>query len=422
VILVIAVVAAALLLRDEPGAGTAPSATPDATGTASAEPTASDGASAYPSTTQAPSPTAEAPSAIPTEWTATATFSEAGKRYVVGDLQAWSGGLIAVGTLYDDEARGVFGPPPERTGVVWLASDGTDWAVASVGDAFDGVELEHLLVRDDGSLLVVGSSWPGVEPVDVAWVSDDGLQWTAVELGGVPTNATIIDIAHGPRGYVASVAGQEAASVLLSTDGVTWEVTGADLGAIDLGAGPEGFVAAVASAGPEGTTSYGVVASSDGRAWFEAGSPPPGYVRVAPRGGDWLGVASEFGTGIFRATSWHSANGLDWTELGEVPLAEVSVSAYGDTTSCGESPAELHSVADMVLLGMTLLGPCSEGGVIAAGGSYASLDGTGWTQLPFGDQATVRGAVAVGDGIVAVTDTATNRAPTIGVTFWSSAP
>jgi len=419
VLIVIAVIAVALQLRDEPGAGAAPSA-PDASVAATAEPSPSDTASAAPSASEAPSPSAEAPVAIPTDWTAMATFSEAGKRYVVGDLRAWHGGQIAVGTLYEDEARGVFGPPPARTGVVWLATDGTDWAVAPVGDAFDGVELERLLVRDDGSLLAVGTSWPGVEPVDVAWVSDDGLYWTAVELAGVPANAKIIDVAHGPRGYVASVAGEGSASLLFSTDGVTWEVTPADVGASDVGAGPEGFVAAVAAAGPEGTTTYGVVASSDGWAWFDAGSPPRGHVLVAPRGGDWLAVATEFGDS-FAATAWHSANGLDWTELGHVPLADVSFSA-GETITCKETPAELHSVAGIVLLGMTLLGPCSEGGVVAAGGSYASLDGAGWTGLPFGDQATVRGAVAVNGQITAVTDTATNQAPTIGVTFWSSAP
>jgi hypothetical protein len=336
---------------------------------------------------------------------------------VVGDLQTWSEGLISVGTLYEDEGRGVFGPPPERTGVVWLATDGSDWAVAPVGDAFDGVELQQVLVRDDGSLLALGHTWPGVDRVSAAWESDDGRTWTAVELTGVPASAAIIDVAHGPGGYVASVSTGGSASLLFSADAFTWEETRAGTYASDLGAGPEGFVAAVIGVEPEDA---GVVASSDGRDWFDAGAPPRGSTVVAPRGGDWLAVASEFGNS-FRATSWRSANGLDWTELGDVPRADVSFSA-GETITCQESPAELHAVADTVLLGMTLLGPCSEGGVIAAGGSYASLDGTGWTRLPFGDQATVRGAVAVGDGIVAVTDTATNRAPTIGVTFWSSAP
>src|SRR5688500_9054999 len=99
-LIVSAVIAVALLLRDEPGVGTTTSATPDPTITASSDPTPRDTASAAPSATEAPSPTAEAPTAIPTEWTAVATFSETGKRYVVGDLQAWSGGLVAVGTLY----------------------------------------------------------------------------------------------------------------------------------------------------------------------------------------------------------------------------------------------------------------------------------------------------------------------------------
>lgn len=174
-VLVIVLVVAALLLRgDTDGA---------ATGTASpATPTASDSvasgsvpasATAAP-TSQAPSPTSTIGATIPGEWTAAATFSEPGRRYVLGDLMAWSSGLIAVGTRYEDEARGVFGPPPAHTGRVWRSTDGTEWTDATPAGIFDQVELQHLFESADGSLIVLGDTWMGPDRTSAAWATSDG--------------------------------------------------------------------------------------------------------------------------------------------------------------------------------------------------------------------------------------------------------
>ena len=70
---------------------------------------------------------------------------------------------------------------------------------------------------------------------------------------------------------------------------------------------------------------------------------------------------------------------------------------------------------------MTLLGPCSEGGVTGAGGSLATVDRVTWSRLPFGDRASAVAAV-VGDRIIVATDARTNSAPTNGITFWISGP
>lgn len=86
--------------------------------------------------------------------------------------------------------------------------------------------------------------------------------------------------------------------------------------------------------------------------------------------------------------------------------------------SCFEAPGAIHGPTGLIVMGTVLSGPCGEGAVIAAGPSYASLDGIDWTRLPFGDQAFAAAAVTVGDRVIVATDTRTNTAENIGVIFW----
>ena len=94
-----------------------------------------------------------------------------------------------------------------------------------------------------------------------------------------------------------------------------------------------------------------------------------------------------------RSATWQSANGLDWSALGEMTLASVEL---GDVT-CFEVPGTLHGLSMMTVAGTVLSGPCSEGAVVGAGATYASLDGGDWTQLPFGDQAFAAAATMSGE-------------------------
>jgi hypothetical protein len=415
-----AVLALAVLLsgtRDDIGDA---SPSPSATALATPPPSASAGAAppspsaAEPSATSVPSPSDTPSAGVPGSWTDVATFSEAGRRYVFGDLTTRSGGgLIAVGTRWEEEFRSVFGPPPPRAGRVWTSSDGTTWTDVTPPGTFEDLELTHVYEAADGALVVIGDSWEGVEPTSVAWESTDGVTWQPLTLGGIPSNLRISGVAHGGRGWLATVSG----NAYFSSDGRAWDPTLESV--TTVAAGDEGFVAVIVRE-VSGEPGVAVVASSDGLTWFDAASPSGDAFGVAPHAGaDWVAIGSAYGDGEITVTAWQSANGLDWTNSGAVPLADVEV---GGGTTCGEVPGSLHSVGPLLLLGMTLLGPCSEGGVIGAGGSIASVDGVTWSRLPFGDRASVVGAAAADDGIVVVTDARTNSAPTNGITFWVSTP
>ena len=404
---------AVLLLQREPETVGEASPSPSTTSAATTEPTAP---SASPSST--PEPTTIPDPALPERWTQAATFSEPDRRYVLGDLVAWSDGLVAVGTRYQNEARGVFGPPPPHTGRVWRSEDGTTRTDATPDGVFDDVELTHLFEAADGALILIGNVWTDVDPTSAAWETRDGEAWTPVTLDGLPTGGSVAHVATGARGLVASTYVGGAARHAYSADGRSWQPTLDEHTVVRaIAAGDEGFVAHFVQ---EGGIS-GVVASADGIEWVATTEPADGLVLVlpAPRGPDWFATTTTYGAaqqGKPAVRGWKSANGLDWTETGEIPSAKVE---FADVV-CFEVPAAVHGLPGLIILGTTLAGPCGEGAVIAAGGSYASLDGVEWTRLPFGEQAFAAGAVEIGGGVVVATDARTNRAETIGVTFWIS--
>ena len=413
---ILLILVAILLLRpdDEPIAHTSPSASsasPPSTSTGPATPSAS--------TEQGAIPTYSPPPSEQESWTEVAEFAEPGNRYVLGDMEPWAGGVVAVGTLYEEQAFPVFGPPPPRSGRVWRSTDGTDWAEATPPDTFADVELTHLFETGDGALIVIGNAWTDVEPTSLAWETLDGETWMPVVLDGMPAGAKVDHLASGAQGHVASAHLGQDSHVMYSSGGRSWQPTldtFTFLGAV--AAGDEGFVASFFREGP----ATGVLASADGLEWIaspELTEQTHNSVLPAPRGADWFATTATFGTappGVPAVRGWTSANGLDWTEAGEIPSAQVEL---GDVT-CAEIPAALHGLPGLIVLGTTLAGPCGEGGVIAAGGSYSSTDGIEWTRLPFGDHAFAAGAAMVGDRIVVGTDARTSQADVISVTFWSS--
>jgi hypothetical protein len=404
-VLVVALLVAALMLRDDRDGAASGTASP-------AIPTASDAAASatLPASASA-APSAEAP--ISDEWIASATFSEPGRRYVAGDLAAWSDGLLAVGTWYESEDRGAFGPPPAHQGRVWRSTDGTEWADATPGGTFDQVELQHLLETADGALIVIGDRWTGQERTSAAWATTDGESWESVVLDGVPADAWLARVVTGPKGHLAAAWLGNEAQVLYSADGRQWDATVSDVSWFnDLGAGDEGFVASIIRGDPN-TSASEIVASSDGLEWFDATAPADGAARVAPRGGDWFAATTSVGENVSVA-AWESADGLEWSPLGDLTLGSFE---SADAT-CTEGPWAIHGLPGLMVMGTTLFGPCGEGAVVAAGSSYTSPDGVEWTQLPFGDQAFAAAAASVGDRVIVVTDTRTGFAENVGVVFW----
>ena len=410
---VAALMLAILVLRDGTdgspqtvGSGS-PSAGPDG---ASESPAAASTDLASPSGAATPPVGPGASAAIADAWTAVATYSEPGQRYVFGDMASGTDGIVAVGTRYVSETRSVFGPPPAHQGVVWRSIDGTEWSELPAAATFDQVELTQLFHDADGALIAIGDTWIGLERTSAAWASPDGESWEPIVLDGMPAGAWISRLVSGASGFLASAHVGAQSNVLYSADGRQWEsVLPNATGVNDLGAGDEGFVASIFM----GDGAPVIVASGDGLQWFNATPPAVDAFMVAPRGRDWLGMTSTFGD-VVSSDTWRSANGLEWGPIGGLTLGIVE----SPGVSCREAPALLHGLPSMVLLGTTLLGPCSEGAVIGAGGSYASVEGGEWSALPFGEQATAAGAVQLDDRVVVATDTRTNRAAVIGVTFW----
>ena len=396
---IVLVLVAVLLLRpgDEPVGEASPSPT--------AIPTLSPTAATTPSETAQPSatPAATAP-AIPESWSEAARFSEAGKRYALGDLVTWSGSLVAVGTLYDEPGRGVFGPPPPHTGIVWRSADGTDWTDATPDGTFDQVELAHLFETSDGALIVIGTVWGSdANASSRAWETHDGQSWAPIELNGVPSATWINQVASGARGH--------AAGPYYSADGRNWELTLAETQVASVAAGDEGFVAS------DGTATQ-VVASADGREWFDAVAFGDGSLIAAPRGGDWIATTTAFdtqGDAETEVATWRSADGLEWSHVADFELGSFT---RPDLT-CFEVPDVLHGLASITVMGTTLFGMCGEGAIVSPGASYATLDGASWMKLPFGDQTYAAGAAMAGGRVVIGTDGRTN-APVTDVVFWIS--
>jgi hypothetical protein len=398
----IAAIIAAVVLIQQDGDPVAEASPTSSAAVATTQPSAE----ATPSTSADPDATATAAPAVPETWTEAAIFSEPGKRYALGDLMEWSGGLVAAGTLYEEEARSVFGPPPPRSGRIWRSTDGSEWTDATPPDTFADVELLHLFETDDGALVVVGHTYPEQDSVSVAWETMDGETWTPADLTGPPFDSFVSAIASGREGHLADE--------YFSADGRSWQQT---LERVDsVAAGDEGFVVSTTSEGG-GQAATQWQASGDGLEWVMATKPDDGALLAAPRGADWLAATTTVtDESSIEVATWSSANGLDWSPLGSMPLGSVD---FGEM-DCDEAPAILHGLPSMVVAGTVLASACGEGAVVTAGGSYATIDGVDWTRLPFGDQAYAAGAAEIDDRVVIGTDARTNQADVVGVTFWIS--
>ncbi len=352
-------------------------------------------ASVDPSPSSAPereSPTASVPpesSAPPAElsWSKAGTFGSDGGSTMVNDVVVHGGGLIAVGTEYGHPLP-ILGPSPPRDGRMWASVDGRSWADQTPDGTFDDAELRLAYAGADGALIAVGTrrvaEADGQETFsNLAWESTDGVRWAETAIG-LPEESLVHAIEHGSRGYLARVTPAGAthgSEIWFSTDGRDWERVRTLLdGVVVIGAGDEGFVVAGTQGPASETGEPFAIASSDGREWFEASDPPPAATGVLPRGGDWIIVSHETGDGSLpdHASTWHSANGLDWSPLGDLPLDGVDVGGG----RCAEIPVGPTVAGPWIVAPTTLSYPCGEGGFQVFGTQRISLDGSAWRALP----------------------------------------
>ena len=387
---------------------------------ASASPvTGSSGPSISVESTVPPSPS---PTGLGIAWRETGSFGTTINR--VADVTRGPMGLVAVGTRYDPTAWDVFGPRPPHAGGVWLSADGSSWEAIEAPDVFADATLSIVFSTTDSSIIAIGTIGDGMQhEIDgtpfaphAAWESPDGRNWHRVA-SGFPVGLRVSKVVQGERGYLALVHDDHGTStddeLWFSSDGRRWELVqvedGAEQSVSDVAAGDEGFVAigTIITAGETGDLV--AFASADGREWI-ASAPLSGMHYVAGVGPDWFGMSTalpvegpEPGTG----TLLFSANGLDWSDVGELRL--------GVSGQCRESASSLSGAGEWLFMHTGLNYPCSEGAVQTAGNQYVSADGVTWEALPFPYNSSHR--IIEVDGTLIGAGHTGNRA-----TFWIGDP
>ncbi len=269
------------------------------------------------SSSSGPSPTETAPTATPSAspspepsepqtgssdftWTEAGRFADDGRTQLVADVTAWSGGFMAVGNIWPQEA--IVGTSQPR---IWTSPDGGAWTATRPRLGSTDVELRGILRLSTGGVIIVGrvpADTTGSTFQAVAWSSLDGEQWQPVELQAEMAGPTI-DLGTGPVGHVISTG----RALWYSPEGVRWQRVHRTPALGVPGAGDEGFVAPTSQGNASGAPN--IFASGDGLTWVE-GAPPASIAGAAAWRGDWLGWAyTENPTTI---SILHSADGLDW--------------------------------------------------------------------------------------------------------------
>jgi hypothetical protein len=123
--------------------------------------------------------------------------------------------------------------------------------------------------------------------------------------------------------------------------------------------------------------------------------------------GDWPVVTDALNEEAQPSTVWRSANGLDWQEVGDLPLGTIVTDAGEE---CAERAGRLLSTGPWVVSTTRLDYPCLDVHYDASlpGRPRLSLDGEGWVLLPLaGEGATqpdggagVSAALAIGNRLL----------------------
>lgn len=257
-----------------------------------------------------------------------------------------------------------------------------------VDSVFDRAYLTNVVTAADGRHLIFGrieDASGGSDAIPHAvWESADGLSWRRIDLG-LPAALGSVNVVVGSAGYLLSGIRFDTGrdELWLSPDGRQWELVrelpprnGPLYEDIQrIAAGAEGFVAA----GIRESAPY-LIASSDGREWFEApdqpalhqiGAPP----RIGAIGGEWV---IPHGNAV-----WHSADGLNWEASG-------TMGGSGYDAALASTGAELF---------LTMASPAGMPGVVPTG-VWSSVDGRAWERADLPAEAYVVLAAVSDDVIV----------------------
>jgi hypothetical protein len=402
VLAVIAAVIVSGMIGDRPTAGVLTTPSPSLP---AASPTAQP--TADPASTT-PMPSAASPIQTPTTsgrplaegWVEVGSFGTDGSIDAVHDVVQAPFGLLAAGVRIGTQQLPVFGPLPQE-GRIWMSSDGLSWEDVTPSGPFADSSVYDLVALPDGAVIAFARLSVFVEgaPQDVlsAWETTDGRTWTGAEVSA--GTSPVWRVAAGGLGFLTA-AGPDPVDPQIwhSSDGRTFIEVSDPTGQRPVTAmegGPEGFV--ILGSLYESSEPARAYASADGLVWYEATTGEWDVSGIAPIAGDWVGV----GPGPFDdewhdtdTASWFSSNGLEWVEVGRIPLRALPLSAG---VSCREFLSEPVSTGHLVVASSTLSYPCGEGQVQRFGAAHITSDGAAWTALPFtleaspGDEGT-RGA------------------------------
>jgi hypothetical protein len=209
--------------------------------------------------------------------------------------------------------------------------------------------VQLLTTSGNGRFVLYGGRSTGTagETEAVTLRSDDGRTWEEFD-SGLPDDTFVDAVERGPNGFL--LAGGQAngnPSLWLSSDGFSWdqvhefEPTGGFVQIDDADGGEEGYVVLGRRHAPTGTSYQRFAfASADGLEWLTSeepfGSDNQEFVfatNVTSFGPDWvatLGHPDGPSTAV-----WHSENGLEWTEVGEIRSDPNTSAGVLETTGIG---------------------------------------------------------------------------------------
>ncbi len=172
---------------------------------------------------------------------------------------------------------------------VWSSSDGKTWRLETANAAFGPRWLHQTLVYNNAIWILGGSNVTSGLGTREVWRSQDGVNWTQVSTGLPP-------IALGFTASLAATVFNNAMWIVIggqsysSTDGIAWT--------------PQSAVGAIDGTLPR---EYASLTAYNGELWYIGGAkvlpivPPPPTPPTFQR--------------IAQNDIWHSANGVNWTQL-----------------------------------------------------------------------------------------------------------
>jgi hypothetical protein len=366
-----------------------------------------------PSATPAPTPP---PTDTIARWTQVGVFSADGWATEVLDMTYAAGRFIAIGYREPAEQRGLVGPPID-TAMIWTSPDGRTWEQVDPGPEFRDGHPRTLVALEDGSAVAYGTidPEPPASPRTAAWRTTDGRGWELVELT-TPRAEFLPHVVGGPNGLMTVVSlvteTSRTEEIWHSDNGTTWRVVhriephdGYEPNVTAWEAGPDGFVLTGAWYRFEGGTRDDrpfVLASGEGIAWHEAPATETarmlGVASIAPLGGDWIIAASKItdGGSTGGASTWLSANGLDWEEGASLDVPMPS-SPFPDTDT-GTVIGRLVGTGERVIASGHVVICCH--GPTWAAGVWSSTSASSWERLGFPEGTVVSAAAEHGGTVV----------------------